>query len=303
MLRWACVLVVCLGVGALAKNSHETGIGSAPGSKSTSCTCGMSKKGRIVGGTQALANEYPWIVMLVVRNSYDVMCGASIINTRVAITAAHCTHDLPSYIKLSIIAGTSNVNRPGQIVHVSSWVEHEAYVSPEYDASRTVNDISLLHLATPLQFNANVGPVCMPTTKYNIENQWVKLIGWGKQGEFLPSTRTLMETDVQVLPFWTCQIGFPLKSPQTQICTKGQGTGACMGDSGGPVTYLDPETNRYTLVGLVSFGSGNCDPAVPTVMTEVTAFLPWIKSKINTLGCQKVSRRKSSNFRNIVLGG
>ncbi|CAH1402814.1 unnamed protein product [Nezara viridula] len=301
MLRWTCVLIVCLWLGvAHAANSHETGIGSKPGLKATSCPCGMSKKGRIVGGTKALPNEYPWMVMLVEGDSRDVMCGASIINTNVAITAAHCTHYLSRYTKLNVIAGTSDVNKPGQVVPVSRWIEHEKYNSPQYDAARTINDISLLLLEKPLEFNPNVGPVCMPNGKYDIENQWVKLIGWGQLGGYLPPTRDLMETDVKVLPFKTCQSKFPLKTPQTQICTQAPGKGGCMGDSGGPVTYLDPKTNRYTLVGLVSFGSGNCDPIVPTVMTEVSAFLPWIKSKINTLGCQKVKGKKRKN---LVLGG
>ncbi|CAH1402819.1 unnamed protein product [Nezara viridula] len=263
----------------------------------------MSKKGRIVGGTKALPNEYPWMVMLVKGNSRDVLCGGSIINTKVAITAAHCVHDSRSNTKLNIIAGTSDVNKPGQIVPVSRWIEHEAYYSPEYEAFQTVNDIALLLLAKPLQFNPNVGPVCMPTGNYNLKNKWVKLIGWGQLGAFLPATRQLMETDVRALPFRKCQKEFSLKAPQTQICIHAPGTGACMGDSGGPVTYLDPETNRYTLVGLVSFGSAFCDSIEPTVTTNVAAFLPWIKSKISTLGCQKVSRRKLRNFRDIVFGG
>ncbi|CAH1402817.1 unnamed protein product [Nezara viridula] len=178
MLRWTCVLVVCLGLGgAFAANSHETGAGSTPGQKSTSCPCGMSKKGRIVGGTVALPNEYPWMVMLTMRYSNEVLCGASVINEKFAITAAHCTHTLPSYLKLSIIAGTSDVNKPGQVVPVSRWIEHEKYDGPEDDASKTVNDICLLQLASPLKFNPNVGPICMPTGKYNIDNQWVKLTG------------------------------------------------------------------------------------------------------------------------------
>ncbi|CAH1402815.1 unnamed protein product [Nezara viridula] len=304
MLRWTCAMVVCLGLGgALAANSHETGIGSKPGTKATSCPCGMSKKGRIVGGSKALPNEYPWMVMLVEGNTKDVLCGASIINTKVAITAAHCTHTLPSGTKLNIIAGTSNVNKPGQFVPVRRWIEHEKYYGPQYDAGKTVNDIALLLLAKPLQFNPNVGPLCMPTGKYNIENKWVKLTGWGQLGGELPSTRQLMEVDLKVMQFKRCQKLFPLKSPQTQICTQTPGRSSCFGDSGGPLTYLDPETNRYTLVGLVSFGSGVCDPQVPTIFTEVTAFLPWIKSKIKSLGCQKVSGKKRKEFRDIVLGG
>nr|ADP06392.1 gluten hydrolyzing proteinase [Eurygaster integriceps] len=292
-MRCTLVLVVCLWLGSLSvegAGSHETGIGSAPSIKGTTCPCGMSNKGRIVGGSQALDNEYPWMVKLVNSYTLEHKCGASIINDKVAITAAHCVHSLNWWDRISIIAGTSDSTKlsGAQIVPVASWIEHEQYYGPINDAGRTINDIALLMLAKPLVFNANVGPVCLPTGKINLDNKWVKLIGWGQLGELLPGTVNLMETDVQVLPFSTCQWMNPLlKTPQTQVCIKGPGTTSCNGDSGGPLTWLDPETNRYTLVGLVSFGT--CHPTYPAVLTEVSAFLPWIKWKIGTLGCQKVS--------------
>ncbi|CAA9995318.1 unnamed protein product [Nesidiocoris tenuis] len=52
------------------------------------------------------------------------------------------------------------------------------------------------------------------------------------------------------------------------------------GDSGGPVIWLDPSTNRYTVVGIVSFGRGCAQIGAPGVNTAVSPYRNWILSKI-----------------------
>ncbi|CAB0007580.1 unnamed protein product [Nesidiocoris tenuis] len=51
------------------------------------------------------------------------------------------------------------------------------------------------------------------------------------------------------------------------------------GDSGGPLIWLDPETNLYTQVALVSYGKA-CASYAPAVNTDVAHFMPWIQAKI-----------------------
>ncbi len=59
--------------------------------------CGSSAKGllhtRIVGGRDADANEYPWLVALIrpeVSTGTGQFCGAALLSDRFVITAAHC---------------------------------------------------------------------------------------------------------------------------------------------------------------------------------------------------------------------
>lgn len=45
---------------------------------------------RIIGGREAYENEFPWMAGIISVNRSQVICGASIINDRYVITAAHC---------------------------------------------------------------------------------------------------------------------------------------------------------------------------------------------------------------------
>ena len=56
---------------------------------STAAQCGQRPPGaRIIGGSTAIPNSWPWQLSLRVKNEHT--CGASLINPRWAITAAHC---------------------------------------------------------------------------------------------------------------------------------------------------------------------------------------------------------------------
>lgn len=51
--------------------------------------CGIANiKKRIVGGHETEVNQYPWMAMLTYGNRF--YCGASLINDRYVMTAAHC---------------------------------------------------------------------------------------------------------------------------------------------------------------------------------------------------------------------
>lgn len=55
----------------------------------TATGCGIAnKQKRIVGGQETEVNMYPWMALLTYSNRF--YCGASLINDRYVMTAAHC---------------------------------------------------------------------------------------------------------------------------------------------------------------------------------------------------------------------
>lgn len=51
----------------------------------------QSRGNRVVGGTEAQPNSWPWMAALVRGNYY--VCGAVLIDEQFALTAAHCVVD------------------------------------------------------------------------------------------------------------------------------------------------------------------------------------------------------------------
>ncbi|ESO89233.1 hypothetical protein LOTGIDRAFT_68977, partial [Lottia gigantea] len=56
------------------------------------------------------------------------------------------------------------------------------------------------------------------------------------------------------------------------------GIDTCQGDSGGPLVCNI--NNKYTLMGVTSFGNGCAKPYIPGVYTRVSSFIEWINEKI-----------------------
>lgn len=71
----------------------------------------------------------------------------------------------------------------------------------------------------------------------------------------------------------------PIIVSGAQMCVQGkENMDACQGDSGGPLMSDASESNdRYTLLGLVSFGPRTCGVSnFPGVYTKVTSYIDWI---------------------------
>ncbi|KAF6215302.1 hypothetical protein GE061_010054 [Apolygus lucorum] len=281
MMKWLLVVAV---VAYASADSSEDGV--SPGAKGTSCKCGWANRdsgSRIVGGRFYKTNEYPFIVGIarVAARGYSPFCGGSIITPNHVITAAHCTDDIiKSRAMTAVLLGTHDRSKasPGAvIINVAGIQQHAGYIPRIF-----MNDISILTLASSINFNKIIGPVCLPQPGLDVSRQTVRVLGWGaerNQGSMTMMPKKLDTTAVtieQCAASWGSSIS---TNNPTQICTISTRETACQGDSGGPVVWLDPQTNRYTLVGLVSYGM-SCSDQKPTVNTRVAAFIPWIQQQI-----------------------
>lgn len=124
--------------------------------------CGISTKSlkKIVGGTVADSNEWPWMAALIRRSLSTIFCGGVLITDRHVLSAAHCTYKYKTH-EILVRLGEYNFEKKNETrardISVIEIYQHEDFDENTYD-----NDIALLKLLQPILFNSYIWPVCMP---------------------------------------------------------------------------------------------------------------------------------------------
>merc|ERR1711900_116108 len=110
--------------------------------------------GRIVGGTEAYAGEFPHQIALL-RGGVggSLMCGGSLVKDNMVVTAVHCC-DGQSASRLGVRVGNHHLyeDDPDQEdIAVAKVMLHE-----QYDSWTITNDICLLELESSADFSSSV---------------------------------------------------------------------------------------------------------------------------------------------------
>jgi trypsin len=109
-------------------------------------------EGRIVGGSNAASGQFPYQVsMRSAANSH--FCGGSIINSRWALCAAHCTIGRTT-ANTRVVVGTHLMNSGGVSHTTSQIVNH-----PSYSGITLANDISVVQTEAAITFTGLVQPI------------------------------------------------------------------------------------------------------------------------------------------------
>lgn len=156
---------------------------------------------------------------------------------------------------------------------------HEAW-----DPSLIRNDIGVVHLPEPVELNAFIRPVILPTAAeggFTFAGESGVVSGWGRfsDAENVASDVLRFVYD-DIMTNLACSIRFPGVVQDSNICVSGlNGRGACSGDSGGPLTVQRGGDSLQ--VGVVSFGLAlGCELAWPSVFARVTFFTSWINQRL-----------------------
>ncbi|CAK8680068.1 unnamed protein product [Clavelina lepadiformis] len=247
---------------------------------------------RIIGGNEARNGSWPWQAMLVYSFSGSSFCGASIIDQRFILTAAHCVEFLSGPSDLKVFVGRHSYQNygEGKLLSVVNIFPH-----PDYNQFNLQNDIALLELQEAISFATNIRKVCYPPVNDSSidpdAGTTCIITGWGNispsGGSFIPP-ETLYQARVPVVGSEKCRDLYSSSHQVTesQICAgfvNEGGVDTCQGDSGGPLICLVGENTWYQ-VGLTSFGIGCAQPGYPGVYTRLSYFSQWINEVVTSNG-------------------
>ncbi|XP_056309319.1 trypsin [Danio aesculapii] len=241
--------------------------------------CGRAPlKPRIVGGQNAVAGSWPWQVTIHYIPTGGLICGGTLINREWVLSAAQCFKGFTAST-LVVHLGHLKLGDPNVIyVPGSQIINH-----PNYDSNKNKNDIALLKLSSPVNFNDYVRPVCLTASGSSIGKGAVSWItGFGTTntgGTQFPIT--LQEAKIPVVSNSDCKSAYGSLITDGMICAGPNegGKGICIGDGGGPLIHNS--SDQWIQSGIASFGRGCAQPKNPGVFTRVSEYESWIKSQIS----------------------
>ncbi|XP_049569731.1 transmembrane protease serine 4 isoform X6 [Orcinus orca] len=234
--------------------------------------CGKSLKvPRVVGGETASVDSWPWQVSI----QYDKqhICGGSILDPHWILTAAHCFRKHLDVSNWKVMAGSDKLG------NFPSLPVAKIFIIEPNITSRKERDMALVKLQLPLTFSDTVRPICLPFSDEELPPAtplWI--IGWGYTAENGGKiSDILLQASVQLIDSTRCNAEDAYQGEVTKkmLCAgilEG-GVDTCQGDSGGPLMY---RSDRWQVVGIVSWGYGCGEPSTPGVYTKTTAYLNWI---------------------------
>jgi len=261
--------------------------------------CGKIKvsTGRVHGGEEVQRHSIPWQVAIFDHKNYGrrrSACGGTLISSSHVLTAAHCMEAPKDCSAYSVGIGMHKDDAlDGTRVAISHISNHPSY-NGWFCSGAPDFDFSILHLASPVDFNKKVLPACLPDESLGGEflaGKDVTVSGWGAPypGVLHKATYPAV-TNEECKKYNDKEDCSPITTntlcagnPHNRTASHGRG------DSGGPLTYNN--NGRETVVGVVSW-SDKCDGLngdVTSLCNEklavyarVTAQLDWIKKEMET---------------------
>ncbi|NXI92371.1 ENTK Enteropeptidase, partial [Psophia crepitans] len=152
-------------------------------SMNISSTCGkhlvtQNNGTRIVGGSDARKEAWPWIVSLHF-NSRPV-CGASLVSDEWLVTAAHCVYG--RQLKPSQWKAVLGLYDQSDMTELSTVVRNinQIVINPHYMKRTKDSDIALMHLQYKVQYTDYIQPICLPEKNQQfLPGINCSIAGWG----------------------------------------------------------------------------------------------------------------------------
>ncbi|XP_053608843.1 uncharacterized protein LOC128674373 [Plodia interpunctella] len=130
----------------------------------------VSRNGKQLGNSDN--GSHPWLGLVVLsKRRQFILCYATILHPRAALTAADCVYGRPSG-ELTLVAGLRDLrDRSSAQYRITGILLH-----PQYKPNELAHDLAILHWNVPLKLTTNVQPACLGEPKANSD---CFIYGWG----------------------------------------------------------------------------------------------------------------------------
>lgn len=233
---------------------------------------------RIFRGKDSLRGQFPYYVLLeeVVADVNKSLCGASLIDERWVLTAAHCIYNRN---RLYLHFGSLSIKNESENGRVMMAADRENFIiHPSYNQHSLLDDIGLIKLPKPVQLSSYIRPIGFDR-KYDLDDIFnVTVVGDGYQSNIGPDPLILQYAYLETIRLADCKEKFPhVKNRLSVRCAHGLNSeSACIGDSGGPVIT----TKTGKLLGVLSFmSSQGCEHGLPLGFSNLASYQKWIEFK------------------------
>ncbi|KAI4455097.1 modular serine protease [Holotrichia oblita] len=260
-------------------------------------TCGKSSTvpaaPLIVGGWTSIEGEWPWH-SAIYKNHLGIWkyhCGGTIIAPNFILTAAHCVIDLstgytePS-INFLVYVGTTSLKKLPLSTKTAQVAKIHAH--SKFSRSNYHNDIALLELWRPLEYDIYIKPICLWQGSNNVADivgELGTVVGWGRD-ESKDVSDILKKAQMPVIANDVCLFSKPAffstyLNVNSYCAGFRNGTSVCNGDSGSGMVIEKPDGKggkSWYIRGLASVssplpGTAICNPMEYMVFTDVAKYL------------------------------
>jgi secreted trypsin-like serine protease len=239
----------------------------------------------IIGGGPAADGTFPSLAYVLDVQGKDVFqCTGTVVAPSLVLTAGHCAENMKTGVVnkpsgYRVVTGTVDPMLPEP--HVSTVLGVIVY--PGLIRRFDDGDAALLVLAAPTAAPAITLAASGEMNRLRAGLSAV-MVGWGLTSftQTLPTDRLQSASTVVQGRKW-CSLNAPPFFPKSELCAitpPSYDTGACAGDSGGPLLAQPSSGGAAVQIGIAVHVYGRCSTRHPSVFVSVGSIASWVRTWI-----------------------